>query len=82
METAHFDAADGAYSCVQNCEENTSKVPASLRAAAALRIDLMVVGSDDWYDSDDVYVDYYADGYYLYNRRYPVDRVAISFYLN
>jgi hypothetical protein len=38
--------------------------------------------SNDWYDSDDVYVDYYGDGYYLYNRRYPSDRIAISFYLN
>jgi hypothetical protein len=38
--------------------------------------------SSDWYDSDDVYVDYYGDGYYLYNRRYPGDRIAISFYLN
>src|SRR5882724_4661357 len=36
----------------------------------------------DWYDNDDVYVDYYGDGYYLYNRRYPSDRIAISFYLN
>ena len=38
--------------------------------------------SSDWYDSDDVYVDYYGDGYYLYNRRHPGDRIAISFYLN
>jgi hypothetical protein len=38
--------------------------------------------SSDWYDSDDVYVNYDGDGYYLYNRRYPSDRVAISFYLN
>ena len=38
--------------------------------------------SSDWYDSDDVYVDYYNDGYYLYNRRHPSDRIAISFYLN
>src|SRR5258708_5435249 len=38
--------------------------------------------SSDWYDSDDVYVDYYGDGYYLYNRRYPGDRIAISFYLH
>jgi hypothetical protein len=38
--------------------------------------------SSDWYDSDDVYVDYYGDGYYLFNRRYPGDRIAISFYLN
>lgn len=38
--------------------------------------------SSDWYDSDDVYVDYYGDGYYLFNRRHPGDRIAISFYLN
>ena len=38
--------------------------------------------SNDWYDNDDVYVDYYGDGYYLFNRRYPGDRIAISFYLN
>src|SRR5260370_93575 len=38
--------------------------------------------SNGWYDSRDVYVDYYGDGYYLYNRRYPGDRIAISFYLN
>ncbi len=38
--------------------------------------------SNDWYDNDDIYVDYYGDGYYLYNRRYPGDRIAISFYLN
>jgi hypothetical protein len=38
--------------------------------------------SNDWYDSDDVYVDYYDGGYYLYNRAYPSDRIAISFYLN
>ena len=38
--------------------------------------------SNDWYDNDDVYVDYYDGGYYLYNRSYPRDRIAISFYLN
>jgi hypothetical protein len=38
--------------------------------------------SSDWYDSDDVYVNYDGDGYYLYNHRHPSDRVAISFYLN
>jgi hypothetical protein len=38
--------------------------------------------SSDWYDNDDVYVDYSDDGYYLYNRRYPSDRIAISFYVN
>ena len=33
--------------------------------------------SDDWYDNDDVYIDYYGSGYYLYNRRYPQDRIAV-----
>ena len=37
--------------------------------------------SDDWYDNDDVYVDYIGDGYYLYNRRYPQDRIAIVAYV-
>ncbi|MGB8473134.1 MAG: hypothetical protein WCE61_03480 [Candidatus Acidiferrum sp.] len=26
---------------------------------------------NDWYQTDDVYVAYSDDGYYLYNRRYP-----------
>jgi hypothetical protein len=26
---------------------------------------------NDWYDTDDVYVNYADNGYYLYNRRYP-----------
>jgi hypothetical protein len=38
--------------------------------------------SDDWYDNDDVYVDYSEDGYYLYNHRHPGDRIAISVYVN
>lgn len=38
--------------------------------------------SDNWYENDDVYIDYYDDGYYLYNRRHPGVRIAISFYLN
>jgi hypothetical protein len=38
--------------------------------------------SDNWYDDDDVYIDYSGDGYYLYNRRYPQDRIAISVSLN
>ena len=38
--------------------------------------------SNDWYDNDDVYIVYSNDGYYLYNRRYPDDRVAITVYLN
>ena len=38
--------------------------------------------SNDWYDNDDVYVDYSGGGYYLYDRRYPRDRIAVSVYLN
>jgi hypothetical protein len=38
--------------------------------------------SDDWYDNDDVYIAYYGDGYYLYNRRFPQDRIAISVSVN
>ena len=26
---------------------------------------------NNWYETDDVYVDYYDGGYYLFNRRYP-----------
>ena len=33
--------------------------------------------SDSWYNSDDVYIDY-DDGYYLYNRRYPGEAIAIT----
>ena len=32
---------------------------------------------EDWYDTDDVFIDY-DDGYYLYNRRYPSARLAIT----
>ena len=32
---------------------------------------------ENWYATDDVYVDY-DDGYYLYNRRYPSVRLAIT----
>jgi hypothetical protein len=32
--------------------------------------------SQDWYASDDVYIDY-DDGYYLYDRNYPQQRLAI-----
>jgi hypothetical protein len=38
--------------------------------------------SSDWYDNDDLYVDYYKDGYYLCDRSHPGDYIAISFYLN
>ena len=37
--------------------------------------------ADNWYDQDDVYIDY-EDGYYLYNRRYPQVRLAITVSLN
>ncbi len=34
---------------------------------------------NDWYDTDDVYVNYADNGYYLYNRRYPTaPGIAIS----
>jgi hypothetical protein len=33
--------------------------------------------SDDWYYSDDVYIDYDGDGYYLHDRRYPDVRLAV-----
>ena len=36
--------------------------------------------ADDWYDTDDVYVDYY-DGYYLHNRRDPGYAIAITIVL-
>jgi hypothetical protein len=38
--------------------------------------------SDNWYDNDEVYIDYYGDGYYLYNRRHPRDRIAVTVFLN
>ena len=31
----------------------------------------------DWYDTDDVYVMYVDNGYYMYNRRYPTTGIAI-----
>ena len=36
--------------------------------------------SNDWYDNDDMYIDYSGDGYYLYNRMYPQDRIALTVY--
>jgi hypothetical protein len=38
--------------------------------------------ADNWYENDDVYIDYSGEGYYMYNRRYPRDRIAISVYVN
>jgi hypothetical protein len=34
--------------------------------------------SRTWYETDDVYVDYVNDGYYLYNRRDPKVAIAIN----
>jgi hypothetical protein len=34
--------------------------------------------ASNWYDNDDVYVNYGNDGYYMYNRRYPGVGIAIS----
>jgi flagellar motor protein MotB len=36
---------------------------------------------DNWYQNDDVYVDYVDDGYYLYNRRY-MNRPGIAITIN
>ena len=33
--------------------------------------------SEDWYATDDVYVDY-DNGYYLFNRRFPGEALAIA----
>jgi hypothetical protein len=33
---------------------------------------------NDWYDNDEVYVTYVDNGYYLFNRRYPNQGIAIS----
>lgn len=36
--------------------------------------------SSNWDETDHVYIDYYGDGYYLFNRRYPnTPGIAISF---
>jgi hypothetical protein len=34
--------------------------------------------ADGWYDTDDVYVTYVDNDYYLFNRRYPTVGIAIS----
>ena len=34
--------------------------------------------SNNWYDTDDVYVSYERGGYYLFNRRHPGIGIAIS----
>ena len=32
----------------------------------------------NWYETDDVYVAYENNGYYMYNRRYPTIGLAIN----
>jgi hypothetical protein len=34
--------------------------------------------AEDWYETDDVYIAYAGDGYYLFNRRYPNMGIAVS----
>jgi hypothetical protein len=34
--------------------------------------------ANDWYDTDEVYVTYVDNGYYMFNRRYPTVGIAIS----
>ena len=32
----------------------------------------------NWYETDDVYVDYVNDGYYMYDTRYPGVAIAVN----
>jgi hypothetical protein len=34
--------------------------------------------AQNWYETDDVYVVYRGNGYYMYNRRYPTVGLAIN----
>lgn len=34
--------------------------------------------SPDWYDTDDLYIEYDYDGYYLYDANYPGVAIAVS----
>ena len=36
----------------------------------------------DWYDNDDVYINYYNGGYYMYNQNYPGIGIAVNVSLN
>lgn len=38
--------------------------------------------SDNWYEQDDVSIDYYEDGYYLSNRDHPGVLIAVRVYAN
>jgi len=33
---------------------------------------------DDWYENDDLYIDYEGDGYYLHDRRDPDAAIAVT----
>jgi hypothetical protein len=37
--------------------------------------------SDDWYSSDDLYIEYFGGGYYLHNRMHPMDRIAVTVFV-
>lgn len=37
--------------------------------------------ASNWYDTDDVYLNYVDNGYYLYNRRYPNQGIAVNIFL-
>jgi len=34
--------------------------------------------AENWYETDDVYVDYVNDGYYMYDTRYPGVAIAVN----
>jgi hypothetical protein len=57
---------------------------AGTRASSTVAIGLVPVDpwpeywANNWYDTDDVYVTYADNGYYLFNRRYPNVGIAIS----
>jgi hypothetical protein len=34
--------------------------------------------NDSWYESDDLFISYDGDGYYLHNRRYPEEALAVT----
>jgi hypothetical protein len=38
--------------------------------------------ADNWYGNDDLYVEYSGGGYYLYNRMHPMDRIAVTVFVN
>lgn len=38
--------------------------------------------SNDWYGTDDLYIEFFGGGYYLRNRRHPGDRIAIAILVN